>query len=172
MSVIALQLALAGCTLTTSDSGDSRDPDNSSKGSKNSEIGAALFAASGEATPDDIFGVWSVPVQSDGPHTLEAMTRFASDRIEMGARCTLDSGEVAIAGTSARARVSNREISVLEATEDKRPVGEGTCRMRTHVNTAKACEEEPFVNCFVLDGTTLTLYATPLEKSVATKISD
>jgi hypothetical protein len=176
--------ALVGCASETTpttdsetraDSGANTPPPQASTGDPwSSKAGEALFAASGNATPDTIFGVWSIPSINAGNFRYDTRARFTENTMEMALRCTRsDTSASLIAALSARARVSATEIAVLEATSDHRYNGDFDCEVTLSMITAKVCEEDaPKSNCFVLDGTTLTLYTSELQTEEWTKVSD
>lgn len=179
--------ALAACSSTetstsSSSSGSSGSSGgNGSSGSSgssdtgNSEEGEALFAASGDATPDEILGVWANPSEKDGSFTFDSRMRFSADTIEAAARCTRnDTDDSLVASVAASGRVSSTEVAVLEAKSDKRLKGDFKCEVNLTPRTTKACKPtETKSGCFVLEGTTLTIYgASELEKVEMTKVSD
>src|SRR5262249_48674501 len=120
-------------------------------------------------------GVWSSPKTHNGPLTIESRTRFSKNAMDVAVRCTRnDTDESLVAGVTVSARIGNDEVAVLEDKTDERKKGDFDCSASAHTNTTKACEPNDVrANCFVLDGTTLTLYgSSPIESLEMTKISD
>jgi hypothetical protein len=71
--------------------------------------------------------------------------------------------------------VDAEEIAVLESKKEEKKTGDVTCRANARPGTTKRCDtDEAFrQDCFVLDGTELTLYGmSSLDKIVLTKLSD
>jgi hypothetical protein len=165
----------SGSNGASSSSGSGAGAGSGAKGTGSSEEGEALFAVKGDATPDEIFGVWVSPSQTDGPITFDTRTRFSTDTMESAVRCTFrDSDDVLVASASSNARVSASEVAVLEANSDERVKGDLKCSVRINPTTTKACEAGmPKRDCFALDGTTLTLYGgSELDDAKLTKVSD
>ena len=76
-----------------------------------------------------------------------------------------------IVGLDAAAEVTSAMIRILESAEG----GNDSCYVRTSPATTPTCSTDPFMpknNCFVLMGTTLTVYETNVSYLALTKLTD
>jgi uncharacterized low-complexity protein len=168
VSVITLTmfgLALGGCAANSGGASNSE-----------SEPNDALFQTpSGDVTPDSIYGVWGGVLEDNG-FQFDSRMQLAPNAISFSTRCQLPSGkESAVASVTARARISEDEIAVLESKTDERKMSEGTCRAFARPATTTRCTTKPGLErrCFTLEGTRLVIYAdTPYDVLELTKLSD
>lgn len=169
-SVALLLYFAAGCSGTTAGVGNS-----SSSSSGGSSGGDALFVApEGEATPGSIYGVWGGTLEDNGI-TFDTRWRFRESELTLATRCSLRDGrESETVAVTARARVSDEEITILESKKDERRSGDFYCRANAQPRTLSVCDDrEGFEReCFRLSGTSLTIYESPIEKLELVKLSD
>lgn len=163
---IALTVFAVGCSGSTTGVG------NSSSGAS---AGDALFAApEGDATAGSIYGVWGGSLEDNGI-TFDTRWRFRESELTLATRCSLRDGrESETVAVTARARVSDEEITILESKKDEKRAGDFYCRANAQPRTLAACDDrEGFEReCFRLSGTTLTIYESPIEKLELVKLSD
>ncbi len=192
-SMVILSLAAAGCS--GSDTGGVGSSGGNGGGTGNGQgsgtgtgtgtgtgsgsAGDALFQSpsSTSATPDSIFGLWGGSLQPGDGWTFDTRIEMAAGSITFATRCTSPDGRTGgIASVSAKARISNDDISVLESKSDEKKLGDVTCRANATPGETKACtpDQKGFEQtCFTLEGTSLTIYgATTFDKLAMTKISD
>lgn len=164
-SLFAFALLAVGCSGTTTGVGSS-----SSSGG-----GDALFVApQGDATPGSIYGVWGGTLEDNGI-TFDTRWRFRESEMTLATRCTLRDGrESGTVSVTARARVSDEEITILESKKDEQRSGDFTCRANAQPRTIAVCpaREGAERECFRLSGSTLTIYESPIEKIELVKLSD
>ncbi len=174
-------LAASGCSGADGSVAGGESPARSSNGSAagtDSPAGAPLFdTPSGSATRNSLEGVWAGVLEAPASDwRFDSRWRLTATSITFATRCVAPDGtESAIAAVTARARVSTSEIAILESKEDKRTLGDVTCRATARPGTAKRCGDDAFMksDCFELDGTSLVVYgSSSLEKIELTKISD
>lgn len=130
--------------------------------------------SSTDVTPDSIVGLWG-GVLKDLSFTFDLRMRIEVGSVTFATRCDQNGTSGAIAGVTAKARVSDSEFAILESKNDERKVGDITCRANAHVGQVRRCAEvDGFqTKCFVLSGTQLTFYGdSPFDKLDLTKISD
>lgn len=165
---------LTACSGSSSTVGSGPGAGGTGSGSGGSDAAALFDAPSGDATGDSIFGVWGGSLV-DGSMTFDTRWRFRETEIMLASRCSLSDGqESETVGVTARARVSEDEITFLESKRDEKKTGDITCRVNAQPRTLAACDaREGFErDCFRLSGTTLTIYGDPLEKLELVKLSD
>ena len=133
----------------------------------------SLFVApSGEATPDDIYGTWGGAMKRANV-TFDTRMRFSANRMTVAAKCQLDDGRTTdVASVTVTARVSEKEITLLESRRDEKKLDDFSCYANAHPETVKACGDD-FVktSCFALSGTSLTIYGEG-EQLELTKLAD
>jgi hypothetical protein len=176
MLTASLPLLLSAC------SGGGGSSNSGGPSGASSPEGTALFSVSGSATPDQIFGVWGMPSANADSVRINGRTRFTADSVEAAAQCVDNATQAqVIADVTARARVSNKEVDVLEANTDVRTLTAngvtGHCNATTSVNSSAQCTPSALASlvprsCFDLKGTTLTIYDELGVSEKWTKISD
>jgi hypothetical protein len=151
---------------------------SSTVGSGGSSDGATLFDTPDEGsnvTPGSMYGVWGGSLEENGI-TFDTRWHLSANSITLANRCKLRDGrESETVGVTARARVTDDEITFLESKKDEKRTGDFWCRVSATPRTLSACGgvHEGFEqDCFRLSGTTLTLYGNPLEKLELVKLSD
>lgn len=126
-------------------------------------------------TPDSIYGTWG-GVLEDGQLRFDSRIRLTPGSISFATRCELPDGrESAVASVTAKARISDDEIAVLESKKHEIPMEGGTCRAFARPTTTSRCTaREGFeTSCFRLDETRLVIFgASPFDKLELTKLSD
>ncbi len=156
----------------------SSDSDGSRSSANDSPVGAPLFEDSGStATAGSVEGLWGGVLESPASTwSFDSRLRIGPTSITFATRCRASNGaEGAIAAVTTRARVSANEIAILESKEDKRTLGDITCRASSRPGSAKRCDAAAFTktSCFELEGTSLTIYGdSPLDKLELTKLAD
>lgn len=160
----------AGCSGTTAGVGSSSSGSSSGSGG-----GDALFVApEGEPTAGSIYGVWGGALEDNGI-TFDTRWRFRDSELTLATRCTLPDGrESGTVSVTAKARVTDEEITILESKNDEQRSGDFVCRASTRPRTLSACSDrEGFEReCFRLSATKLTIYESPIEKLDLVKLSD
>ena len=145
--------------------------------SDDSPTASAVFEpGTGEVTPDSIYGTWGGVIE-DNAWTFDTRLRLTATTATIATRCQAPNGKQgALVGVTVKARVDEEAIAYLESKNDERTLGDITCRANARPMTIERCatREEGFEqSCFVLDGTTLTVYGrSPLEKATLTKLAD
>jgi hypothetical protein len=155
--------------------GNGNKPGDSSSPMISTE-GAALFEtpSNTDATPGFIVGLWGGVIK-DLSFTFDTRMRIDVGKVTFATRCDHSGTSGAIAGVTAKARVTDFEFAILESKKDERKLGDITCRANAHVGEVRRCAEpDSFpTQCFVINGTKLTFYGdSPLDKLELTKISD
>jgi hypothetical protein len=170
-------VVIAGCSGSTTGVGSSSS--SSSSGGGGGGDSDALFNAPPEGstvTPGSIEGLWAGMLE-EGGITFDTRWKLHSSSITLATRCTFRDGrDSATVGVTARARVSETEITFLESKTDETRSGDAFCRVSAKPRSFNACGDvhEGFEeNCFRFADMTLTLYGdTPLEKLELVKVSD
>lgn len=127
----------------------------------------------GDVTPDAIYGLWGGTLEDNGI-TFDTRWRFREDQLTLATRCSLRDGrESEVVSVTARARIDEDEITILESKKDEQRSGDFVCRANAQPRTIAACGDDGFEReCFRLSGTSLTIYESPIEKLALVKLSD
>jgi hypothetical protein len=168
---------IAGCSGSSAGVSDGNGGGGGS-GSGSGSAGNALFESpsSTSATPDSIFGLWGGVLPEQG-WTFDTRVKLDESTFTFATRCKSPDGKQGgVASVTAKARVSNDLIDVLESKHDEQKIGDVDCKADTLPGESKRCavEDRGFEHdCFSLDGTKLTMFGhTPFDKLEMTKISD
>lgn len=168
---LLLLLSLSACSGSSS---SVSSESGSGSGSVSPPANTLFETPTSDATGGSIYGVWGGSLV-DGGITFDTRWRFEADTITLATRCTLGDGrESGTVGVTARARVSEAEITFLESKRDEKDTGGVTCRVTAQPRTLSVCDErEGFEReCFRREGTTLTIFGNPLERLELVKLSD
>lgn len=182
LSLSVLTFACSGSSSGVSDGSNGGNGSGSGSGhgsgSGSGTAGDALFQtpSSTAATPDSIFGLWGGALPEQG-WTFDTRLKLDEATFTLGTRCKSPDGQQGgTAVVSAKARVSNDEIDVLETKHDEHKIGDVDCKADIAPSEAKRCLESDKGfehDCFTLEGTKLTMFGhTPFDKLEMTKISD
>jgi len=112
----------------------------------------------GGSTTSTIHGTWGVEVQ-----TLQVRWVLAPDRVTIANKCGNR-----VVGIDVSAEVTPTMIGILEAADS----GDSDCFVRTAVGGLTMCTTDPYIQCFLLMGTSLTTYENAFNFTTFTKLSD
>ncbi len=173
----ALATGAPACSVGSSSGGTG--PLGSNTDATNPEAGGLFAPPQAAASGDSLLGVWGGTLKTTSV-TFDVRYKLAPDSVTLANRCTLSNGtQSPIVGATAKARVTDDAIVVLESKSDDYDDGEVRCsvmlvpKQTPRCATSGAGGAEFAKGCFELEGTKLVLHGdTPLDKLELVKPSN
>lgn len=165
--VLASAVAAAACTSET----------GSSSGTSAPAPEKAMFdVPAGNATPNQVLGVWQSADQKAGDVTATTRWEVRDNRVILGMKCVSPTA-TEIVGGQVSATVSPTAIDVKEPKTASKQLGQVVCGVQITAGRLPACDaaaaESTYTVCFLVKDKALTIYqGGPTKKQEFTKVAD